>query len=470
MNNEEWRIAHEDGCQSIAVLLTKNGEGAEIELAIRDLSKLLGVSQKAVRADVEKLIARPDAPPPNSFNLYDPAPAICPSGLDALLNAMVRIIRARVALTYHEAVAVALWCAASWGVRAKKTGLPGPEWFPRLAIGSPSKRCGKSTLMDTIAHLVLRPLRADDISTSTLFRATETTQPTLLIDEADELLKRNRDLAALLNSGVARSGQVMRSVETRSTKGAKSFEPAAFATFCAVAVAGIGKLTDTLADRSIRIVLQRRPVGATRKRMRARDLIALRERICPSLAGHADAMALAMEAGMPDATLTSLGLPSERDIDNWEPMGAVAVLAGGAWPVRWHAAAVSLAGEMEAASGTEKALMDIWVACRELRLEHCETARDLRRSQVKAGVKHLSKLLPGPLTRIDSGLLALKLKDMPGSFVAHLDSDQQIKNKVARTLKGFGIQPEFKRNKGGAPSRGYDLKAIRAANGQYGGG
>ena len=97
--------------------------------------------------------------------------------------------------------------------------------------------------------------------------------------------------------------------------------------------------------------------------------------------------------------------------------------------------------------------------------------RDLRRSQAKAGVKQQAKIFPGPLTRIDSGLLALKLKDMPGSFVAHLDSDQQIKNKVARTLKGFGIQPEYKRPKGGgAPSRGYDLKAIRAAHGQYGGG
>ena len=187
-------------------------------------------------------------------------------------------------------------------------------------------------------------------------------------------------------------------------------------------------------------------------------------------------MAIAMDAGLTDAERKILNLPSERDWDNWEPLGAVANLAGGDWPRLWREAASSLAGDLGEARGTEKALLDIWKACRELRREHYEKAREIPRNaraaglSVRAGAKQGAQLFPGPLTWIKSDKLAQRLKGMPNSFVAHLELDQQIKSKVAQVLKGFGVQPERKRPKGSSElSRGYAMKGIRVAYRQYGG-
>jgi predicted DNA-binding protein (UPF0251 family) len=60
---------------------------------------------------------------------------------------------------------------------------------PRLAITSPEKGCGKTTLLDVINQLVDRPLPTSNATTSAVFRIIEMQAPTLLIDEADTFLK-----------------------------------------------------------------------------------------------------------------------------------------------------------------------------------------------------------------------------------------------------------------------------------------
>jgi putative DNA primase/helicase len=56
---------------------------------------------------------------------------------------------------------------------------------PRLAIHSPTKQCGKTTLIDVLNHLVRKPLRADSVTPRALFRVVAKHHPTMLIDEAD---------------------------------------------------------------------------------------------------------------------------------------------------------------------------------------------------------------------------------------------------------------------------------------------
>jgi putative DNA primase/helicase len=122
---------------------------------------------------------------------------------------------------------------------------------PRLSITSPEKGCCKTTLLDVLSHLVLRRLPAANVTASAIFRIVEVQQPTLLIDEADSFLSGNDELRGILNSGHRRGGFVIRTV-------GEDFEPRAFSTYSACAIALIGKLPATLMDRSVPIDLRRR--------------------------------------------------------------------------------------------------------------------------------------------------------------------------------------------------------------------
>lgn len=112
-----------------------------------------------------------------------------------------------------------------------------------------------------IALLVPKALAAANISPAALFRTVELARPTLLIDEADTFLGDNEELRGILNSGHRAGGQVIRTV-------GDDFEPRTFSTHCPVAIAQIGKLPDTLADRSIHISMKRSAPGETVSRLR----------------------------------------------------------------------------------------------------------------------------------------------------------------------------------------------------------
>jgi hypothetical protein len=122
---------------------------------------------------------------------------------------------------------------------------------PRLAIGSPEKGCGKTTLLDVISRLVWRPLSTSNATVAAIFRIVELSCPTLLIDEADTFLPENEELRGILNSGHRRGGSVIRTI-------GDDHEPRMFSTFCPCAIALIGKLPGTLADRSVSVELKRR--------------------------------------------------------------------------------------------------------------------------------------------------------------------------------------------------------------------
>jgi putative DNA primase/helicase len=122
---------------------------------------------------------------------------------------------------------------------------------PRLAITSPEKGCGKTTLLDVLRELTARPLPSANATVSAIFRIIEVARPTLLIDEADTFIKENDELRGILNSGHRKGGAVLRTVDD-------NHEPRQFATFAPTAIAMIGRLPDTLADRSIDIRLRRR--------------------------------------------------------------------------------------------------------------------------------------------------------------------------------------------------------------------
>jgi hypothetical protein len=197
---------------------------------------------------------------------------------------------------------------------------------PRLAIVAPEKQSGKTRLLEVTETLVPRPLRASSTTTAVLFRMIDSdARPTVLLDEADTIWSAqgaNEDMRALLNAGHRRGNDAARMVGEGSRMEAKRFSQ-----FAAVALAGIGDLPDTLMDRSVPLRMKRRAPHERVERWRFRqgesEGHALRDRIVAWL-----------------DRLEHLPLPddledvSDRAADVWEPLVAIADLAGGDWPSR----------------------------------------------------------------------------------------------------------------------------------------
>lgn len=319
-------------------LLPEGATLGDIEQALREFAALLegrdslarAVAEEGALKELQRLkVRRPAAlleaalgGKPSGVDLAgrevgleDPEPWPDPVVGAPLLDELVTSIRRHVALpTPHHAAAVALWVAHTWVLDAF-------EVTPRLAITSPTKRCGKTTLLTVSGALVRRPLPSSNITSAALFRAVEAFAPTVLIDEADTFLGDRDELRGLLNAGHHRaSAWVIRTV-------GDDHEVRRFFVFAPVAIAAIGSLPDTLTDRSIRLELLRREPGEEVQPLRLdrlADFGPLRRKLARWAVDHMDALKAA-DPQVPD------GL-HDRAADNWRPLLAIADAAGGRWP------------------------------------------------------------------------------------------------------------------------------------------
>jgi len=185
-----------------------------------------------------------------------------------VLDLVLFLLEKHVAVTPAERMAIALWILHSW-VFDRFTVTP------RLALLSPVRGCGKTTLLALIELLVADPHRTDDISPAAVYHHLDHKPgATLLIDEADNAgLLENRTLRSVFNSGHRKGGGV-----TRFTGG----WPKRFPTFCPLAIAAIGSLPLPLLHRSVLINMQRKApdeIHIERLDENAPDWIIARERI-----------------------------------------------------------------------------------------------------------------------------------------------------------------------------------------------
>ena len=211
---------------------------------------------------------------------------------------------------------------------------------PLMVLVSPTKRCGKTSVLIVLYFLTPRSELSSNITAPALFRYIEDVRPTLLIDEADSFAKDNEELRGILNSGHTKAAaNVIRNVDHK---------PRRFSTWAPKAIATIGTLADTLEDRAVVVRLQRKPPGATVERLRRRDnadFAALRSQAARWAADNFDKLA-DPNPKMPDL--------NDRAADNWRPLLAIADLAGGTWPEEARRAACLLSGEeQDGAIGVE---------------------------------------------------------------------------------------------------------------------
>ena len=248
----------------------------------------------------------------------------------ALLNEVVTLIRRYIVLDTEQADAIALWTAHTYAIDAV-------DVTPYLAIMSALERCGKSRLLEVLKNVVRRPWKTSKVSTAVLVRKIDTMKPTLLLDEVDAMLKSGSEFAEALR-GVLNSGYESDGVSSLCVKQGSNVVFVDLVTFCPKALAGIGDLPTTVTDRSIRIQMKRKRPGDEVERLRRRRARDETEQLRTGL----EQWATVHEAELRDAEPQLLDELDDRATDAWEPLFAIADLAGGDWSQRARTAALRL--------------------------------------------------------------------------------------------------------------------------------
>lgn len=342
------------------------------------------------------------------------------------LDRLFAYIRRFVSLSESQARAVALWVIHTHVCSAA-------DATPYLAITSQEKQSGKTRLLEVCETLVANPWLTGRVTAAVLIRKIDQEAPTLLLDESDAAFGGEKEYAetlrGVLNTGHRPGGKASCCVG----QGANiSFRD--FSTFCPKAIAGIGKLPDTVADRAIPIRLKRAAPGERIERFRARDIKAE----TASLREQVKAWAAMIAHKLRDARPELPDALTDRQQDGAEPLLAIADCAGGVWSKAARAALVKLCAEAQASDDStgQQLLADI---------------RTVFDSQ---GVD-----------RLPSAELAVALAEIETSPWGEWFKGKPLTApKLARLLRGFEIRPHSIRLSDSAKiPRGYERADFREA-------
>jgi hypothetical protein len=239
----------------------------------------------------------------------------------SLLEDLKVWVRRYVVVSDDQLNVLAAWVLHTWAMEAA-------ECTPYLHVTAPEKGCGKSRVLETLEAVVWQSCMSGGMTAAALLRTVHEEKPTLLLDELDAALGGEKEykeaLRGILNEGFRKGGNF------RKCDG-KNNDVKAFEVFCPKALAGIGKIPETVASRSIVIEMRRRKSTEQVERLRVKEIrdaaAPLRESLAEwSRSGAVEFLATARPA-LPDAM-------GDRQQDISEPLLAIAELAGGDWPER----------------------------------------------------------------------------------------------------------------------------------------
>lgn len=280
-----------------------------------------------------------------------------------------------------------------------------------------------------------RPVHAINCTPAYLFRrvADPVGRPTVLYDECDTLFgpkaKEHEEIRGVINAG-HRKGAVAGRCVIRG----KIVETEELPAYCAVALAGLDDLPDTIMSRSIVVRMRRRaptePVEPWRPRVNGPEAEKLHDR----LANWAAAIN-PLESGwpaMPDGV-------TDRRADVWESLVAVADTAGGHWPKTARATAETDATANRGAKPSIGVLL-----LRDIRRVFSDRDR-MRTSDILTG---LNRMEEGPWGSIRRG-------------------DPLDARGLATRLGRYGIGPKFQHSGGEPPYKGYSRTQFEDAWSRY---
>jgi hypothetical protein len=353
----------------------------------------------------------------------EPAPPELPPGMSgaAVLDTVGEVVSRFIVLPSPEAlVAVVLFVAHSHAVEAAYC-------TPYLHVTSPERRSGKTQLLEVLAELVAHPMHASSMTAAVVYRGLvqDGVRRTLILDEVDTVLgpkpsEAGEALRQVLNAGNRRKGKVMRA--DRNTGKVEEFDP-----YGPKVLGGIGDLPETVADRSVRIAMRR----ALPEELAALDYAGGREidAACQSVRPLVARWAHDVEEMAANLRPERVEGLNARAMDAWEPLLALAELAGGEWPERAREAAVVLSGEREADADSGGLARRLLYDCHEAF---------------------------GEAERLSSAELVASLRSMQDSPWRTLDGSGLDASTLSRLLRRYEVRPEKLRVHGETnPVRGY---------------
>lgn len=291
----------------------------------------------------------------------------------ALLNEISEFVGRYVVMTPAEKNVCSLWSVHSHAQRAA-------AFTPYLDITSVVPRCGKTTLLEVAEMLVANPWLTGHVTAAALIRKIDQGHPTVLMDESDTTFYGSSDysqaLRGMLNTGYQRSG-----IYSMCVRAGGNWVTKDFSTFSLKAIAGIGKLPETIRDRSIPIRLKRKLPTESCERFRKGKALFRAEVLRCSAALWAKRHLGELAEAVPD-------LPAElndRHRDVCEPLIAIADCAGGEWPERARQALVILLASRPRRDDSQAvALLTDVKTC----FDHHDALRMRSKSLVDALVRH----------------------------------------------------------------------------------
>lgn len=256
-----------------------------------------------------------------------------PDGAELLDDVRAFLVRFVAYPSKHALTAHTLWIAHTWLMESW-------ESTPRIAFLSPEPGSGKSRALEVTEPLVPRPVHAVNTSPAYLFRkvSDEAGPPTILYDEIDTVFgpraKDNEDIRGMLNAGHRKGA-----IAGRCVMRGRVVETEELPAYCAVALAGLDDLPDTLMTRAVVVRMRRRSpdeqIEPWRARINGPEASGLYARLANWSSNCTEQLAGDFWPDIP-AEVT------DRDADVWEALLAVADLAGGHWPTTAREAAVTL--------------------------------------------------------------------------------------------------------------------------------
>lgn len=410
-----------------------NMSHGEVDLLLPLISDKLNIGKSSVLKDLktrqEVKSFKSNGKPNRSVYFEETIPWDASIDGSQLLDEISSFIRKFVDLNPSAATAVSAWAMATW----LKDEV---NFAPILAILSPTKRSGKTLLLDLINMIAFRSHRTSGvgITPAVVFRLNEEFGITLLIDEAEKLSGDTevKDLIGLLNEGHRKGGRAYRC-------GGPNFEVQSFNAFGFRALAAIGRLWDTIMDRAIIIQMARKPPDTKIERFNAKLVMAegkiISQKIARWVGDWRDQIPLAESCATRPVWL------NDRACDNWSTLFAVGFVAGGNWEDRLLNAARELSKNEEEADRGEMLLKDVKAIFKE--------AGDPAYIQTKELIDRLNENEESPWadSRGGKGLSPQRLSVM---------------------LRRFGIKSSRKRvSENPNPIRGYWLEDFRDSFSRY---
>jgi hypothetical protein len=330
----------------------------------------------------------------------------------------------------YNLVAHTLWIVHAWLMDCWDS-------TPRIAFLSPEPGSGKSRALEVTERLVPRPVHAVNTTSAYLFRkvADPDGKPTILYDEIDTVFgpkaKENEDIRGMLNAGHRKGAVAGRCV----VKG-KVIETEELDAYCAVMIAGLDDLPDTIMSRSIVIRMKRRaptePVEPWRPRINAPEAEKLAARLAQWAASVKEA-ATDLWPEMPEGV-------EDRHADRWEALLSIADLAGGHWPETSRVAAVTDVTDSKAATPSVGVLL----------------LRDIKAVFDKHGAD-----------RVSTESLLTDLKGIEESPWAVIRRGEPLDSRgLAQRLRKYGVKPDLQRVRDGV-ARGYTRAQFADAWSRY---